>query len=129
MQLFYNVPVNDPLVQSLDAFVHVMEPVKDGAGVAWCTGSGYAIRRAGLESIGGWPTGSLAEDTYTSSVCVGTDSNSVSRTVLMHQPQMLLGKGWRTAYVHEALQWGTVPESFAAHLAQRTRWTLGCLEV
>lgn len=33
-QLFYNIPNNDPLVQSLDSFVHISEPVKDAAGVA-----------------------------------------------------------------------------------------------
>ena len=107
-QLFYNIPHNDPLAQSLDAFVHVVEPSKDATGVAWCTGSGYLIRRSALEAIGGWPTGSLAEDVCTSS--------------------MLLGAGWKTAYVHEALQYGTVPDSFTGHLKQRTRWTLGTLQ-
>ncbi|KAF4625484.1 hypothetical protein G7Y89_g12682 [Cudoniella acicularis] len=106
--LFYNVPDNDPLVQSLDTFVHVMEPTKDANGVAWCTGSGYAIRRSALESIGGWPVGSLAEDTFTSS--------------------LLLGSGWRTAFCHEGLQYGTVPDTFTGHLKQRTRWTLGTLQ-
>jgi cellulose synthase/poly-beta-1,6-N-acetylglucosamine synthase-like glycosyltransferase len=56
-QLFYNVPKNDPLLQSLNSFVHIAEPVKDAAGVAWCTGSGYAVRRAALDQIGGFPTG------------------------------------------------------------------------
>ncbi|TGO28435.1 hypothetical protein BPAE_0027g00020 [Botrytis paeoniae] len=107
-QLFYNVPQNDPLCQSLDAFVHVMEPTKDANGVAWCTGSGYAIRRAALDDIGGWPVGSLAEDTFTSS--------------------LLLGAGWRTAFCHEALQFGTVPDTITGHLKQRTRWTLGTLQ-
>jgi hypothetical protein len=85
-----------------------MEPTKDANGVAWCTGSGYAIRRTALESIGGWPVGSLAEDTYTSS--------------------LLLGSGWKTAFCHEALQYGTVPDTFTGHLKQRTRWTLGTLQ-
>ena len=85
-----------------------MEPIKNACGVAWCTGSGYVIRRSALESIGGWPVGTLAEDTFTSS--------------------MLLGKGWNTAYVHEALQFGTVPESYVGHLKQRTCWTLGTLQ-
>ncbi|KAG4027879.1 hypothetical protein MFRU_026g00600 [Monilinia fructicola] len=107
-QLFYNVPMNDPLCQSLDAFVHVMEPTKDANGVAWCTGSGYAIRRAALDDIGGWPVGSLAEDTFTSS--------------------LLLGAGWKTAFCHEALQYGTVPDTITGHLKQRTRWTLGTLQ-
>ena len=85
-----------------------MEPTKDANGVAWCTGSGYAIRRKALEDIGGWPVGSLAEDTYTSS--------------------LLLGSGWKTAFCHEALQYGTVPDTFTGHLKQRTRWTLGTLQ-
>lgn len=89
-------------MQSLDSFVHISEPVKDAAGVAWCTGSGYAIRRAAMDAIGGFPTGSLAEDVCCSSV--------------------LLGAGWKTAYVHEPLQYGTVPESFGGHIKQRTRW-------
>lgn len=107
-QLFYNIPHNDQLAQSLDAFVHVVEPSKDATGVAWCTGSGYLIRKSALDSIGGWPTGSLAEDVCTSS--------------------MLLGAGWKTAYVHEPLQFGQVPDSFTGHLKQRTRWTLGTLQ-
>ncbi|KAF2091600.1 glycosyltransferase family 2 protein [Saccharata proteae CBS 121410] len=107
-QLFYNVPENDPLVQSLDAFVHVMEVTKDSCGVAWCTGSGYLIRRSALEAIGGWPVGTLAEDTFTSS--------------------LLLGAGWKTAYIHEPLQFGTVPDTYTGHLKQRTRWTLGTLQ-
>lgn len=37
LQLFYNLPKNDPLMQSLDSFVHISEPVKDAAGVAVCT--------------------------------------------------------------------------------------------
>ena len=71
-------------------------------GVAWCTGSGYVVRRAALQQIGGFPTGSLAED-----VCCSS---------------MLLGAGWSTAFVHEPLQFGTVPESLVGHLKQRTRW-------
>ncbi|KAJ9611704.1 hypothetical protein H2200_004888 [Cladophialophora chaetospira] len=107
-QLFYNLPKGDPLFQSLASFARVQEVIKDANGVAWCTGSGYAVRRAAIESIGGWPTGSLAEDVFTSS--------------------MLLGKGWKTAFVHEPLQWGLVPDTFTGHLKQRTRWTLGTLQ-
>jgi cellulose synthase/poly-beta-1,6-N-acetylglucosamine synthase-like glycosyltransferase len=77
-------------------------------GVAWCTGSGYAMRRSALESIGRFPTGSLAEDVCTSS--------------------MLLGRGWKTAYIHEPLQWGTVPDGYGSHLKQRTRWTVGTIQ-
>ncbi|KAK6387683.1 hypothetical protein LTS17_000952 [Exophiala oligosperma] len=107
-QLFYNVPKDDPLCQSLDTFVHISEPIKDSLGVAWCTGSGYVLRRAALKSIGGFPIGSLAED-----VCCSS---------------MLLGSGWNTAFVHEPLQFGTVPDSLTSHLKQRTRWTIGTVQ-
>jgi cellulose synthase/poly-beta-1,6-N-acetylglucosamine synthase-like glycosyltransferase len=60
------------------------------------------MRRDALDSIGGFPYGSLAEDVCTSS--------------------MLLGAGWKTAYIHEPLQFGTVPDSLISHLKQRTRW-------
>lgn len=71
-------------------------------GVAWCTGSGSILRRAAIDSIDRFPIGSLAED-----VCCSS---------------MLLGKGWNTVFVHEPLQWGTVPDSYTSHLKRRTRW-------
>ncbi|RMZ83663.1 hypothetical protein DV738_g1076, partial [Chaetothyriales sp. CBS 135597] len=107
-QLFYNVPRNDPLTQSLDFFVHVSEPIKDTLGVAWCTGSGYIARREALDSIGNFPKGSLAEDVATST--------------------LMLGRGWHTAFVHESLQFGTVPEDYGSHLKQRTRWAIGTVD-
>ncbi|TWU71941.1 hypothetical protein ED733_003693 [Metarhizium rileyi] len=107
-QLFYNTPPSDPLSQSLDFFVHVIEPIKDSLGVAWCTGSGYIVRREALDEIGNFPLGSLAEDVATST--------------------LMLGKGWKTAYVHEPLQFGTVPEDFGSHLKQRTRWAIGTVD-
>ncbi|CAG8022082.1 unnamed protein product [Penicillium olsonii] len=107
-QLFYNTPASDPLAQSLDFFVHVIEPIKDALGVAWCTGSGYVVRREALEEIGNFPLGSLAEDVATST--------------------LMLGRGWRTAYIHEPLQFGTVPEDFGGHLKQRTRWAIGTVD-
>lgn len=107
-QLFYNTPASDPLAQSLDFFVHVIEPIKDALGVAWCTGSGYVVRREALEQIGNFPLGSLAEDVATST--------------------MLLGKGWKTAFIHEPLQFGTVPEDYGGHLKQRTRWAIGTVD-
>ncbi|ORY87907.1 nucleotide-diphospho-sugar transferase, partial [Protomyces lactucae-debilis] len=107
-QLFYNTPTDDPLYESLDYFAHVAEVLKDALGVAWCTGSGYCVRRSAVDDIGGFPYGSLAED-----VCFSS---------------MLLGKGWQCAYVHEPLQWGTVPDSFEGHIKQRTRWIIGTIQ-
>lgn len=107
-QLFYNTPKSDPLAQNLDFFVHVIEPIKDALGVAWCTGSGYVVRRAALDDVGHFPLGSLAEDVATST--------------------LMLGKGWQTAYIHEPLQFGTVPEDYGSHIKQRTRWAIGTVD-
>ena len=76
--------------------------------MAWCTGSGYVARRSALDEIGNFPLGSLAEDVATST--------------------HLLGKGWKTAYIHEGLQFGTVPETYSGHLKQRTRWAIGTVD-
>jgi cellulose synthase/poly-beta-1,6-N-acetylglucosamine synthase-like glycosyltransferase len=76
--------------------------MKDAMGVACCTGSGYVLRREAIDDIDGFPTGSLAED-----VCCSS---------------MLLGQEWNTVFIHEPLQWGTLPDSYTSHLKQRTRW-------
>ncbi|KAF6227974.1 hypothetical protein HO133_007702 [Letharia lupina] len=107
-QLFYNIPKNDPLYQNLAFFFGILEGVKDAIGSAWCTGSGYALRRTALDQIGGFPTGSVAEDVFCSN--------------------LLLGAGWRTCYVQEPLQYGTVPDSFSGHIKQRARWTIGTVQ-
>jgi hypothetical protein len=40
----------------------------------------------------------------------------------------MLGRGWKTAYIHEPLQFGTVPEDYGGHLKQRTRWAIGTIQ-
>lgn len=80
----------------------VIEIVHDALGHADCLGSGYVMRRAALDSIGGFPTDSLSED-----LCCSAK---------------LLGQGWKTRFVSECLQYGSVPESFVGHVKQRTRW-------
>lgn len=107
-QAFFNVPKGDPLNQDLANFFESVEPLKDAGGIAWCTGSGFIMRREALDAIGGFPYGTLAED-----VCCSS---------------LMLGQGWRTSFINERLQFGTVPESLAGHLKQRTRWTVGTIQ-
>jgi cellulose synthase/poly-beta-1,6-N-acetylglucosamine synthase-like glycosyltransferase len=83
-------------------FAGMTEAINDALGHADCLGSGYIMRRTALQSIGGFPTESLSED-----VCCSS---------------MLLGAGWKTACIPEAVQYGSVPESYLAHVKQRTRW-------
>jgi cellulose synthase/poly-beta-1,6-N-acetylglucosamine synthase-like glycosyltransferase len=101
-QTFYNIPVNDPLTQTMSHFDSMTEVVNDALGHANCLGSGYVMRRVALESIGGFPTESLAED-----ICCSAT---------------LLGEGWKTAFVPEVVQYGSAPESYLGHIKQRTRW-------
>ncbi|KAL9607182.1 MAG: hypothetical protein Q9167_007876 [Letrouitia subvulpina] len=101
-QRFYDVPTPDLLLQGLDINYRITEPLRETMGSTWCGGSGYIIRRAALDSIGGFPTGSLSEDSYCSNV--------------------LLGKGWKIGHVDESLQYGRVPESYKAHTIQQSRW-------
>jgi GT2 family glycosyltransferase len=83
-------------------FSGVTEIVHDSLGHADCLGSGYIMRRAAVEDVGGFPTESLSED-----VCCSA---------------RLLGAGWKTCFIPESLQHGSVPESYNAHVKQRTRW-------
>lgn len=76
--------------------------VHHAVGAADCWGSGYVARRTSIDSINGIPLDTLNEDTGAST--------------------MLLGGGWKTMFVDEKIQLGRVPESFAAHMKQRTRW-------
>lgn len=99
---FYNIPVDDPLTQTMSHFAGMSEAINDALGNANCLGSGYIMRRTALQAIGGFPTESLAED-----VCCSAT---------------LLGAGWKTAFIPEAVQYGSVPDSYLGHIKQRTRW-------
>ncbi|KAH7024381.1 nucleotide-diphospho-sugar transferase [Microdochium trichocladiopsis] len=107
-QTFWNVPADDPLCQSICEFIHYLELRKDHIGAAWCTGSGVVFKRHVIDALGGWPTPSMAEDQLLSS--------------------MMNGEGYKTAYLHEFMQVGMIPESIISHLKQRTRWAVGTMQ-
>ncbi|OLN89014.1 Cellulose synthase 2 [Colletotrichum chlorophyti] len=105
VQHFYNLPSDDPLHQANTLNWYCKDLVADLAGVGFNLGSGWVMRREAVEDIGGFPTEVLTED-ITSSM-------------------MAMAEGWKTVYVPEALQWGLVPDSYAAHIKQITRWNMG----
>jgi cellulose synthase (UDP-forming) len=80
---------------------------KDGHGVMFCCGTNVVFRRTALESVGGFPEGSLTEDFQLS--------------VHLHEA------GWRSAYVSEVLARGLGPEDMASYVGQQHRWARGCL--
>lgn len=79
-QRFYNIPPSDSLgimhdIANIECLVYMQTAAQE----AWCTGSGFIIRRAALEQIGGFPEGHLQEDILTS--------------------MLLSAAGWKSAYV------------------------------
>jgi cellulose synthase (UDP-forming) len=80
----------------------------DGLGAAALVGSNALIRRAALDSIGGYHPG-LAEDLATS--------------VALH------AAGWRSAYVAEPLAPGLAPPDVPAWFAQQLKWARGVFEL
>jgi cellulose synthase/poly-beta-1,6-N-acetylglucosamine synthase-like glycosyltransferase len=78
------------------------EVFRDRLNAAWCPGSGFILRLEALLEVGGFPESSIAED-----VLLGW---------------ILQGRGWRTVYVNERLQWGLQPDSLDGHIRQRIKW-------
>ncbi|KZL84070.1 glycosyl transferase [Colletotrichum incanum] len=101
-QHFYNVPSNDPLFQTNKFSWYCRDLVCGLAGSGFNLGSGWVMRREAIDDIGGFPTDVLTEDITSSMI--------------------FMAEGWKTSYIPEALQWGLVPDTYAAHVKQMTRW-------
>ena len=67
-----------------------------------------AWRRAALESVGGYPEDTLAEDQ--------------DLTIAIQR------RKWKVAYDEDAVAWTEAPESFGALAKQRFRWSFGTLQ-
>jgi cellulose synthase/poly-beta-1,6-N-acetylglucosamine synthase-like glycosyltransferase len=67
-----------------------------------------AWRRSALESVGGYPEDTLAEDQ--------------DLTIAIQR------KKWKVAYDEEAVAWTEAPETFGALSKQRFRWSYGTLQ-
>lgn len=76
--------------------------------VAYC-GSPAVFRRAALDQIGGFATGTITEDTHTS--------------IRAHKA------GWEAVYHPEVLAAGLAPDTPAAFFTQRLRWGRGQMHV
>ncbi|KAL8657374.1 MAG: hypothetical protein Q9226_001983 [Calogaya cf. arnoldii] len=101
-QRFYNLPNGDPLVQNLDLMYDGIEALKSCTGSAWCTGTGYVVRRTAIEGIGNYPTHDHNDDILTSIY--------------------LQAQGWKTVYVPETIQRGLVPDTVQRTIKQYQRW-------
>ena len=72
-------------------------------------GTGFALRREVLETLGGWNTSTIAEDAEFSSQCAQA--------------------GFRVEWVPEAVNYDEEPTSFRVSLRQRRRWCSGIMQV
>lgn len=90
-------------------FFRVIQRGKDYWNAAFFCGSCAMIRRASLESIGGFATGTVTEDLHTS--------------LKLHK------KGYKSVYHAEPLAFGIAPATIQPFLRQRVRWGQGAMQV
>ena len=90
-------------------FYRVIQPGKDRWNAAFFCGSCAVVRRAALDEIGGFATGTITEDLHTS--------------LKIHK------RGWRSVYHAEALAFGLSPASLDQYETQRLRWARGAMQV
>lgn len=115
-QHFFNP---DPIQQNLGIgtsypdeqryFFDTVQPARDGWGISFCCGSCSVLRVDALRATGGFPTESITEDFLLSLA--------------------LQEKGYATVYLNEALTEGLAPEGIKEFVTQRTRWSLGLIQI
>ncbi len=89
-------------------FMTIVQAAREAHGNAFCVGSGWVVRRACLDELGGFPQESICED--------------------LEITYALLSKGYRTLYLNEPLAVGLAPESVPEYLKQRVRWCSGTIQ-
>lgn len=90
-------------------FHHAVQPGADRFDAAFFVGTGAILRRTALEAIGGFATGSITEDAFTS--------------------MRLHAAGFRSVYHDEPLGYLLAPESLLQYLTQRLRWGQGSMQI
>ncbi|KAH8898698.1 nucleotide-diphospho-sugar transferase [Thozetella sp. PMI_491] len=108
-QSFYHTPANDILCQNGRDTWNLDGVFRGLVHCAINSGSGFIVRREAILDIGGFPTTSLLEDTFSST--------------------LMLTKGWHTLHMSEGLQYGLVPGSYWASVKQLVRWQIGGVQM
>jgi cellulose synthase (UDP-forming) len=109
----------DPLMRNLglerwlmpdeESFYRWIEPTRQRLGAVVCAGTSFVMRRRALLEVGGFETGTTAEDLATGI--------------------RLVAAGYRGVYVPEKLSAGLAPLTIGALARQRCRWASGTLQV
>ena len=105
----WNLGLERAMSDEAQAFYYDDQASRDAWGVSFFCGTSAVIRRAALESIGGFPQECDTEDIFTSVI--------------------LLASGWRTICLPEPLSIGVAPTNLTALIKQRTRWCHGNLQM
>ncbi len=90
-------------------FFRVIQRGKDMHNAAFFCGTCGVLRRAALDEVGGFATGTLTEDLDTS--------------LRIHQ------RGWRSVYHAESLAFGVAATDIVPFIRQRMRWGQGAMQV
>jgi cellulose synthase (UDP-forming) len=95
--------------QQQELFFSVIQPGKDRHNATFYCGSPGVVRRKALDSIGGFPTGTITED--------------------MHTSLRMQKKGWRVLYFNRTVARGLAPQTFTGFATQWQRWGHGAMQV
>ncbi len=104
-----NLGVDHLFPNDLAMFFRYDQSTRDAANTAMCCGTSYVMRRSCLESVGGYFTRCVSEDSSTST--------------------LLLTRGYRVIYLNEALSMGESTRNYADFMKQRLRWLQGNLQI
>jgi cellulose synthase/poly-beta-1,6-N-acetylglucosamine synthase-like glycosyltransferase len=88
-------------------FYRCVQPAKNGRNASFYVGTSAVLRRAAIDDVGGFATGTVTEDIHTS--------------LRIH------AKGWRSVFIPEPLAFGLEAQSLKEFYAQRRRWAVGSL--
>ncbi len=92
-----------------ELFYGVVQDGNDLWNATYFCGTGAVLRRAALDSVGGFATETVTEDAHTS--------------LRLHK------EGWNSAYLNLPLAAGLAPERLSAHIRQRRRWARGMVQM
>jgi cellulose synthase (UDP-forming) len=90
-----------------DMFYRCVQISKNRWNSSFYVGTSAVLRRAALDDVGGFATGTVTED--------------------IHTALRIHAQGWRSVYLPEALAFGLEAQSLKEFHAQRRRWSVGGL--
>lgn len=104
-----NLQLEPWLLADEESFYRWIEPTRLSLGAVVCAGTGFVMRRAALQQVGGFETGTPSEDLATGI--------------------RLAAAGYENLYLAEKLSAGLAPASVGSMARQRCRWAGGTVQV